>query len=177
MKLSYTIIYVPQVSKALEFFEKAFGLQRKFLHESGDYGELVTGETTLAFSSHEQGHANLPKGYVAASDSLLTLGVEIAFTTSDVHSAFETAIAAGAKSIKESEVKPCSQTIAYVATRPRPLRWSSEIMARLNKAIFELEEQIHLPKQYISEIRIYRNTQELKELRKVDLLEVTFHIN
>lgn len=114
IKLSYTIIYVPQVSKSLEFFEKAFGLQRKFLHESGDYGELITGETTLAFASHELGHANLPKGYVAASDSLLPLGVEIAFTTSDVPSAFETAIAAGAKSIKEPEVKPWGQTIAYV---------------------------------------------------------------
>lgn len=114
MKLGYTIIYVPQVSKTLEFFENAFGLRRKFLHESEDYGELDTGETTLAFASHELGQANLPKGYVAASDSLLPLGVEIAFTTSDVHSAFDSALAAGAKVIKEPEVKPWGQTIAYV---------------------------------------------------------------
>jgi len=114
MKLGYTIIYVPQVSKTLLFFETAFGLRRKFLHESGDYGELNTGETTLAFASHEFGRANLPKGYVAASDSLLPLGVEIAFTTSDVHSAFDSALAAGAKGIKEPELKPWGQTIAYV---------------------------------------------------------------
>ena len=114
MKLGYTIIYVPQVSKTLEFFEKAFGLRRKFLHESGDSGELDTGETTLAFASHELGQANFPKGYIAASDSLLPLGVEIAFTTDDVHAAFDAAVAAGAKAIKNPEVKPWGQTIAYV---------------------------------------------------------------
>ncbi|WP_395024602.1 VOC family protein [Comamonas odontotermitis] len=114
MKLGYTIIYVPQVSRTLEFFEKAFGLRRKFLHESGDYGELDTGETTLAFASHELGQANFPKGYIAASDSLLPLGVEIAFTTDDVPAAFDAAVAAGAKAIKSPEVKPWGQTIAYV---------------------------------------------------------------
>jgi len=114
MKLGYTIIYVPQVSKTLEFFEKAFGLRTKFLHESGDYGELDTGETTLAFASHELGQANLPKGYVAASDSLLPLGFEVALTTDDVHAAYETAVSAGAASLKKPELKPWGQTLAYV---------------------------------------------------------------
>ena len=40
MKLGYTIIYVPNVAESLSFFESAFGLSRRFLHESGDYGEL-----------------------------------------------------------------------------------------------------------------------------------------
>ena len=48
MKLGYTIIYVLNVAESLSFFESAFGLSRRFLHESGDYGELETGETTLA---------------------------------------------------------------------------------------------------------------------------------
>jgi lactoylglutathione lyase len=43
MKLGYTIIYVPSVESSLRFFNQAFGLQQKFLHESGDYGELNTG--------------------------------------------------------------------------------------------------------------------------------------
>ena len=55
MKLGYTIVYVPHVAESLAFFESAFGLSRRFLHESGDYGELETGETTLAFASHELG--------------------------------------------------------------------------------------------------------------------------
>ena len=52
MKLGYTIIYVPNVAQSLDFFERAFGLSRRFLHESGDYGELETGSTALAFSAH-----------------------------------------------------------------------------------------------------------------------------
>jgi lactoylglutathione lyase len=51
MKFGYTIIYVPDVTASLVFFEKAFGFTRRFLHESGDYGELETGATTLAFAS------------------------------------------------------------------------------------------------------------------------------
>lgn len=38
MKLGYTIVYVPDVSASLAFFEEAFGMQRKFLRESGTYG-------------------------------------------------------------------------------------------------------------------------------------------
>ncbi|MFQ3578262.1 MAG: VOC family protein, partial [Verrucomicrobiia bacterium] len=30
MKLGYTIVYVPDVAGSLEFFEKAFGLSKKF---------------------------------------------------------------------------------------------------------------------------------------------------
>ena len=39
MKLAYTITYVPDVAASLTFFEQAFDLKRKFLHESGTYGE------------------------------------------------------------------------------------------------------------------------------------------
>ncbi len=64
MKLGYTIIYVPNVAESLSFFESAFGLSPCFLHESEDYGELETVETTLAFSSHELGKMNFPAGQV-----------------------------------------------------------------------------------------------------------------
>ena len=50
MIFRYTILYVDDVPATLDFFERAFGLQRGFLHESGDYGELTTGDTKLAFS-------------------------------------------------------------------------------------------------------------------------------
>ncbi|NJR32199.1 MAG: VOC family protein, partial [Chamaesiphon sp. CSU_1_12] len=81
MKFGYTIIYVPDVEASLAFFEKAFGLSRRFLHESGDYGELNTGETTLAFAAHDLGAMNLSAGYLAASSSNQPLGIEVAFVT------------------------------------------------------------------------------------------------
>ena len=51
MKLKYTIFYVEDVTRSIEFYEQAFGLKRTMIHESGDYGELNTGTTTLSFSS------------------------------------------------------------------------------------------------------------------------------
>lgn len=45
MKFGYLIIYVPDVPASLQFFSSAFGLATRFLHESGTYGELETGET------------------------------------------------------------------------------------------------------------------------------------
>jgi catechol 2,3-dioxygenase-like lactoylglutathione lyase family enzyme len=113
MKFGYTIIYVPDVLASVEFFERAFGLQRRFVHESG-YAELDTGDTALAFASHELGASNLPEGYVKANQSGQPLGVEIALVTSDVAKAYAQALAAGASSIKEPQVKPWGQTVAYV---------------------------------------------------------------
>jgi catechol 2,3-dioxygenase-like lactoylglutathione lyase family enzyme len=93
MKLGYTIIYVPNVSASLSFFESAFGLTRRFLHESGDYGELETGETTLAFASLELGGMNFPAGFLAASESSKPLGIEIALVTPSVTEAHTKALA------------------------------------------------------------------------------------
>ena len=103
MKLGYTIIYVPRVFESLAFFESAFGLNRRFLHESGDYGELETGETTLAFASLEMGHTNFPEGFIAASESGKPLGFEVALVTPDVARAHTQALAAGATEIKAAK--------------------------------------------------------------------------
>lgn len=114
MKFGYTIIYVPDVSASLTFFEKAFGFQRRFLHESGTYGELETGETTLSFASHALGKMNFPSGHVAADSSPQPLGMEVAFVTSDVDAAHAAALAAGAREINAPQVKPWGQTVSYV---------------------------------------------------------------
>ena len=114
MQLGYTIIYVPDVMQSLAFFEQAFGLKRRFLHESGDYGELETGATTLAFASLDLGRSNLPQGFVVASESAQPLGFEIALVTPDVASAHARALQAGATDIKPPEAKPWGQTVAYV---------------------------------------------------------------
>jgi lactoylglutathione lyase len=83
MKLGYTIVYVPSVKASLSFFVKAFGMNQKFLHESGDYGELDTGETTLSFASHALGDMNFADGFIRANESAKPLGVEIALVTPD----------------------------------------------------------------------------------------------
>ena len=114
MKLGYTIIYVPDVAASLEFCEQAFGLTRRFLHESGTYGELDTGETTLSFAAHELGDANFPGGHVAAHTSTQPLGFEIGLVTSDVAGAHARAVKAGATELSAPVTKPWGQVVSYV---------------------------------------------------------------
>jgi lactoylglutathione lyase len=47
------IIYVENAVKAIEFYQKAFALKTKFIHESNVYAEMETGETILAFANNE----------------------------------------------------------------------------------------------------------------------------
>ena len=114
LRFGHTIAYVPDVSASLDFFEKAFGLQRKFLHESGLYGELNTGSTTLAFADHTLGETHFPNGFVKASHSATPLGMELALVADDVVAAHADALARGAKELAPPEEKPWGQTVSYV---------------------------------------------------------------
>jgi len=114
MKYGYTIIYVSSVVKTLEFYKKAFGFDVKFVHESKAYGELDTGETTLAFASHEMGDMNLEGKYIKANVKNEPFGIELAFVTEDVISAYGKAVESGAVPIKEPEEKPWGQLVGYV---------------------------------------------------------------
>jgi len=114
MQFAYTIVYVADVAASLAFFEQAFGLQRRFLHESGAYGELETGATALAFVDHAIARDSVGRDYVAAHTSNAPLGMEIGLATSDVAAAYERAVNAGATPLKEPVTKPWGQTVAYV---------------------------------------------------------------
>lgn len=114
MRLGYTILYVPDVAASLQFFERAFGLKRRFLHESGTYGELETGATTLSFAAHELGDTNFPGGHVQAHSSAMPLGMEIALVTTNVAEAHSKAIASGARELAPPASKPWGQVVSYV---------------------------------------------------------------
>jgi len=117
MKFGYTIIYVSSVEDTLEFYKEAFGLDVKFLHESKAYGELETGETTLAFASHEMGNMNLDGKYSKSNINDKAFGIELAFVTEDVHAAFKKAVEAGAIAFKEPSKKPWGQIVAYIRAK------------------------------------------------------------
>jgi uncharacterized glyoxalase superfamily protein PhnB len=114
VKFGYTIIYVSDVSEAISFFEKAFDMSRKFITEENDYGELDTGDTTLAFASHELGNSNFTGGYISGSDSEKPLGTEIALVASDIHAIHSSALEHGAIELKAPEQKPWGQVVSYV---------------------------------------------------------------
>ena len=114
MKLGYTIVYVPDVAASIDFFERAFGLKCRFFHESGTYGELETGETTLSFASHELSLTNLPAGYVKANESGQPLSIEIGLVTESVEQAHAQALKCGATELSAPKSKPWGQVVSYV---------------------------------------------------------------
>jgi catechol 2,3-dioxygenase-like lactoylglutathione lyase family enzyme len=114
MSFAYTIVYVAEVAASLDFFERAFGLKRRFLHESGGYGELETGATALAFATHEVARAKVGCDHVAADASVLPLGMEVGLVTYDVAAACGRAVAAGATLLHAPATTPWGQTVAYV---------------------------------------------------------------
>lgn len=111
MHFAYTILYVSDVAKTLEFYGKAFGIRTRMLHESGDYGELDTGGTILSFSSLRlmEQLGKSPSRPEPGRPSF-----EIAFTVADVPTALAQAIGAGAELVQEPEIMPWGQTTAYV---------------------------------------------------------------
>lgn len=114
VKFGYTINYVRDVDIALSFFEKAFEMTRRFITDENDYGELDTGETILAFASHELGLSNFSGGYISSTDSEKPLGIEIALITDDVSGIHQRAIQYGAVELKSPETKPWGQVVSYV---------------------------------------------------------------
>ena len=64
MKFGYTIIYVASVPDTLSVYNKAFGFETRFLHESNQYGELATGETVLAFASLDMAQMHFGDHYL-----------------------------------------------------------------------------------------------------------------
>ncbi len=113
MNFGYAIVYVPDVPAAVAFYETAFGLTRRFIHESNLYAELETGATTLAFAGEPLAEMNglsirpNRKGDLAA-------GYEIALVSDDPNAAYTSALKAGASAVTPPTVKPWGQTVAYV---------------------------------------------------------------
>ena len=111
MIFRYTILYVEDVAASLAFYERAFAMERGFLHESGDYGELVTGATKLAFSSVKLMRT---LGKTPGKPAPETPVFEIAFETEDVYAAYTRALAAGAQPVQEVRSELWGQMTCYV---------------------------------------------------------------
>ncbi len=114
IRFGYTIVYVPDVRAALAFYTRAFGFEPGFAAPDGSYGELVTGETTLAFAAEALGASHFEHGFQRHSLAGPPLGTELAFVTDDVEATVTSAIEAGAHLLVPAEAKPWEQTVAWV---------------------------------------------------------------
>ncbi|WP_300489639.1 VOC family protein [Flavobacterium sp.] len=111
---AYTILYVQNVNLAMTFYENAFGFERKFITPDEDYGELITGSTTLSFAVHTLAKSNLKDGYIESNTSAKPFGIELGFTSDDVEKTVAAALQAGATLTEAVKTKPWGQKVAYV---------------------------------------------------------------
>lgn len=114
IKFAYTILYVKDVEKSIDFYEKAFGFSRKFVTPENDYGELLVGETTLSFASFTLANSNFQDGFTESSLTNKPFGIEIGFTTDNVEETVKTAVNAGGTILEQPKTKPWGQVVAYV---------------------------------------------------------------
>ncbi len=114
MKYAYTILYVENIIETIEFYERAFGFSRKFITPEKDYGELISGETTIAFASIALGNSNFKNGFEKITKAKKPFGVELAFTTEHIESDFQKAMNAGATEFEPLVEKPWGQKVGYV---------------------------------------------------------------
>jgi lactoylglutathione lyase len=114
MKFGYTIIYVANVEATALFYERAFGIKRRFVHESNQYAEMETGQTTLAFASNEMRILNELEIMGNDLANLRATGFEVAFVTENVEQSYTLAVSQGAISVAKPKLKPWGQQVAYV---------------------------------------------------------------
>lgn len=114
IQYAYTILYVNDVPRTMEFYTKAFGFEEKFLTPENDYGEILSGTTTIAFANIELGSSNFKKGFTTSSLKEKPFGIELAFTTLAIEKVMENALQNGAVLLEETVTKPWGQQVGYV---------------------------------------------------------------
>lgn len=114
MQFGYTIVYVDDVSATIAAWEAAFGLDRKFLHPDGGYGEMETGATTLSFAEREFGRSHFTDEVTRALFDGAPARFEIALITPDVAAAWKRALDNGMTAVVEPTTKPWGQTVGWV---------------------------------------------------------------
>jgi lactoylglutathione lyase len=114
IQFAYTILYVQDVEKSISFYEKVFDCKRKFIAPNNEYGELITGATTLSFASIDLTKVNLKNGCIESSLANKPFAIEIGFTTDNVDETYAQALKAGATAESEPADKPHGQRVSYV---------------------------------------------------------------
>jgi lactoylglutathione lyase len=117
LQLRYTGIFVSDVAATVSFYERAFGLNLRYLHPSGGYAEMETGDTLLCFVGEEflddtklLGYRNLHANRRQAPAS----GAQIAFVSHNLSADWNRALQAGAEVVCAPEAKPWGQIVGYL---------------------------------------------------------------
>ena len=114
MKLGYTILFVESVPDTVAFYEAAFGLELGMVMPTGEYGEMNTGQTKLAFAANSFVKTLSGVAFEAAGPTKAAPPIELGLVTDAVEAAYDRALQAGAVAVKPPERKPWGQLVRYV---------------------------------------------------------------
>jgi len=114
IQYAYTILYVKDVPKTIEFYKKVLGFEQKMITPENDYGEIKSGTTTIAFANIELGQSNLKNGFIESNINNKPFGIELAFTTIDVEGTIKKALEHGAFLLEDPVTKPWGQKVGYI---------------------------------------------------------------
>ncbi|WP_300664800.1 VOC family protein [Fluviicola sp.] len=114
IQFAYTILYVSDVKRSVDFYTRVFGFELKFIAPENEYAELITGNTTISFASISLANSNLKDGFQESSLKSKSFGIELGFTTENVQDLVNKALSEGAVLAEETKEKPWGQTVAYV---------------------------------------------------------------
>lgn len=109
-----TILYVEDVHASIEFYKKAFGLEERFIHESGSYAEIESQTIALAFAKKTFIKSHLEYPFHNSTRKDPPPPFEIAFITDNVEATYQNAVEQGALIVQEPMEKPWGQIVAYV---------------------------------------------------------------
>ncbi len=110
----YVVIFVPDVSAALAFYERAFGLLPKLATPA--FGQLDTGSVTLAFGAEFNEEGELPDGFAYHHNrpDAPAPGVQLSLVAADVEAGFARAVEAGATPVVTPRQMPWGQVVSRV---------------------------------------------------------------
>ncbi|XP_052187501.1 uncharacterized protein LOC127798171 isoform X1 [Diospyros lotus] len=114
---AYTVVYVKDVAKSIAFYSQAFGYSVRRLEENHKWGELESGQTTIAFTPVHQHETDDITGAVQAPRSYQERNpVE---NVRDLHDHLalcvdQRAVENGAVAVSPPEEKKWGQKVGYV---------------------------------------------------------------
>ena len=110
--LGFCLFYTADVPATIEFYERAFAMERKFIADGGTFGELA-GAVSLCFADAKLAAEHVGEVAAPRPDGP-PAAVEIGLIFDDVEAAYARAVAAGATPHRPPSKKPWGQTVAYV---------------------------------------------------------------
>lgn len=114
IQFKYLILYVENVELSMNFYKNTFNFEIKFLTPEKDYGELITGETSIAFASIELASSNIKEGFLKSNACQKPFGIELGFVTDDVEALVQKSLDNGALLYEKMTTKPWGQKVAYI---------------------------------------------------------------